>query len=118
MTNHADPPADPASTYFGQAQSALALEGRGRWTNEHRPHVVGTQPTVEPPAIPNWSIDPCGLEPPLPMQPGDLRSPVLGVALGGASTPCPVARACPYGVVGACLLIDQGIGPCVCGGDQ
>jgi hypothetical protein len=109
-----------ASTYLAHAQAQIAREsGGGRWVNPS-PYVVGSQPTVAAPTVarPHWAEADTGVEPPLPMEPHDLRSPVLGMALGGASEPEPAQWQCPYGQPSACVLLDQGIGPCVCGGGR
>jgi hypothetical protein len=50
------------STYFHQALADPAPGGR--WAGR-RPHLTGTAPTVTPPAVPEWCIDPTGPEPPL-----------------------------------------------------
>jgi hypothetical protein len=59
MTNEAPTP----STYFHQ--QALADPQPGGRYRQPRPRVTGTEPSVDAPAAPNWSRDPCGPEPPL-----------------------------------------------------
>jgi hypothetical protein len=104
------------STYLDHAQAQIAREsGGGRWANPG-PYVVGSQPTVAAPTVarPHWAEADSGVEPPLPADQNDLASPILNQALGGAGTPAPDPWLCPYGQVGACVLVDQGIGICVC----
>jgi hypothetical protein len=74
------------STYFNRAQNDLEMIAQGRFARQS-PHLLGGEPMDLGP-LPQHLIDPSGDEPPLgPLEPGDLRSPVLGVALGGASPP-------------------------------
>jgi hypothetical protein len=107
------------STYLDHAQAQIAREsGGGRWANPS-PYVVGSQPTVAAPTVarPHWAEADTGVEPPLPMEPHDLRGPTVGVALGGGSVVAP--SPCFYTTpTGACALVIGGVGPCPCVGGR
>src|SRR6266851_4091798 len=45
-----------AGTYFGQAQADAALEAKGRFAAQQRPHIVGSG-SAPPLASPEWSRD-------------------------------------------------------------
>jgi hypothetical protein len=59
MTDEDDP---HPSTYFHQQLADAPLGGRFAGS---RPKINGTEPTVTPLAVPEWCIDPTGIEPPL-----------------------------------------------------
>jgi len=106
-------PAAEPSTYFNQAQKDLELDHRHSRQGVYR---VGSEETVRPPLVGNdWAKADSAIEPPLGYEPGDLHGPQMNIALGGASE-APASRQCWYFVDGACLLITQGIGPCLCDG--
>jgi len=112
---HASPiPNQPeeGSTYHQRAAVDVELDiARSR----QRPYVNGSEPTVSVPpvSVPYWANSDTAIEPPLPMKPGDLRSAILGEALGGASQPAPTPFICPYNQADGCILA-QGGNPCVC----
>jgi hypothetical protein len=107
----------PAQTFFGRAASGL--DGEGAIGNRSSAYLVGSQESVAPPYAPGspMAAD-SGLELPMPMEPGDLRSPILNQALGGASEPVPELWVCPYTTPDGCHLENQDIGPCICGAQQ
>jgi hypothetical protein len=71
-----DGPEEPASTYLAMA---MADPAEGRFGV--RPQVTGAGAVMLP--APEWSADPCGIEPPLGYSIEDLP------AVGGASEPLP-----------------------------
>jgi hypothetical protein len=95
MIEDDDTPSDPRdtrdepSTYFARQRIEDNLERLAQMKRGGIPYVNGSEESVPQPAVPQWSKDAARLpdEPPLSMVPGDLRSPVLGVALGGAGKP-------------------------------
>jgi hypothetical protein len=106
----------PAQSYFSRAQSGL--DGEGAVGNRSGAYLTGSEPTASVPKTnaAYWAEADSGVEPPLPADQNDMASPVLNQALGGASEPAPEPAQwqCPYGQVDACVLVDQGIGICVC----
>ena len=49
---------------FQSRAIAEADDVRGRWAEINKSNVIGATPTVQyPMAAPNWSVDPCGVEP-------------------------------------------------------
>jgi len=106
-------PPDEGSTYHQRGQIDLELD---RARSSYQAYIVGSEEAVRPPLVGNdWAKADTAIEPPLgDLEPGDLRSAILGEALGGASQPAQALWVCPYNQADGCILVTGGVGPCLC----